>query len=443
MPTTRLILLAGFGGLLILMAFAGGDALMVLRRTQARNAEIQKDFLDRGRTLDQIRSDVYLAGTYARDYLMDPQAESAGRYRQELDRLRQEMDRALDDYTRLIGESEQPPLQDLRTRVAEYWRVLDPAFEWTAEQRRARGFAFMRDEILPRRIAMLDLARQIEAVNERQVNAGNLRVAALFADFRTRLALTMLVTLSLGILLAAFSVSRILDLEKQAASRYTEVEAARAKLKDLSARLVAAQEQERRALSRELHDEIGQKLSALLVGLSNLNAAIQAGRHDQIQHQAAELRGLAETSVTEVRNIALLLRPSMLDDLGLVPALEWQARETSRQTGILVDVAADGVPEDLPEEYKTCIYRVVQEALRNVARHAQAHSVRVILHSGDALRLSIQDDGRGFDPHRQRGLGLLGMQERVAHLGGSFRAGSEPGGGASIEISLPLPAVPA
>ena len=131
-----------------------------------------------------------------------------------------------------------------------------------------------------------------------------------------------------------------------------------------------------------------------------------------------------------------------------MPALEWQARETSRQTGLLVDVAAHGVPEDLPEEYKTCIYRVVQEALRNVARHAHAQSVRVVLHAGSvqpsgALQLSIQDDGRGFNPQRQRGLGLLGMQERVAHLGGSFRASSEPGGGATIEISLPLPVVSA
>src|SRR5689334_23972213 len=153
MATTRLILLAGFGGLLIMMAFAGGDALAVLRRTQARNAEIQKDFIDRSRMLDQIRSDVYLAGTYARDYLMDPQAESAGRYRYELARLRGEMDQAVDAYSRLMGQNEQAPLEDLRRRLAEYWSVLDPAFEWNPEQRRDRGFLFMRDEILPRRTA--------------------------------------------------------------------------------------------------------------------------------------------------------------------------------------------------------------------------------------------------------------------------------------------------
>src|SRR5690348_17634517 len=121
MPTARVVLLAGFGGLLMLMAFAGGDALAVLLRTQSRNAEIQRDFVDRTRMLDQIRSDVYLAGTYARDYLMDPRAESAGTYREELGRLRQETDHALDGYARLIGPGELAPLQNLRGRLSEYW----------------------------------------------------------------------------------------------------------------------------------------------------------------------------------------------------------------------------------------------------------------------------------------------------------------------------------
>jgi signal transduction histidine kinase len=439
----RALLLAGFGGLLLMMAFAGIDGLRVLGYTRTRSAEIQQGFLNRSNVLDQIRSDLYLAGTYARDYLTDPQAADAQRYRAELNRLREEMDDSLDTYRQLMAPSEQAPLDDLRQHITDYWSVIEPTFQWTRAERQARGFDFMRDEIQPRRMAMLELASQIEVIDDRQVNAANQRVAALFAGFRTRLIVTLAVTLALGLLLAGFTVQRLLELERHAAQRYQEVVEARAELEDLSARLVAAQEEERRALSRELHDEVGQTLSALLVGLSNLGAAIQAGRREQVERGATELRLLAETSVASVRNIALLLRPSMLDDLGLVPALEWQAREMSRRTGILVNVAATGVPEDLTDEYKTCIYRVVQEALHNVERHAGAQSVRVVLH-GEATRLllSIQDDGRGFDPRRHRGLGLLGMQERVAHLGGSFRAGSEPGSGTRVDITLPLPALP-
>ena len=140
-----------------------------------------------------------------------------------------------------------------------------------------------------------------------------------------------------------------------------------------------------------------------------------------------------------VRNITLLLRPSMLDDLGLVPALQWQAREVSKRTGMQVNVAVEGVSDELPEQYKTSVYRVVQEALNNCARHAQAKAVRITVRQrNDRLMLSIQDDGRGFRPDVERGLGLLGMQERVTHLGGTFDIESEPGRGTLLAITFPF-----
>jgi signal transduction histidine kinase len=137
--------------------------------------------------------------------------------------------------------------------------------------------------------------------------------------------------------------------------------------------------------------------------------------------------------------MSLLLRPSMLDDLGLVPALRWQARETSRNSGLRVDVAADESCDELPDEYKTCIYRIVQEALHNVTRHARAQVVRInVRQAADSLLLTIQDDGCGFDM-RESGLGLLGIGERVANLGGSFRVESQPGKGALLAVSLAMP----
>ena len=124
-----------------------------------------------------------------------------------------------------------------------------------------------------------------------------------------------------------------------------------------------AQEEERRAISRELHDEVGQSLNALRVDLGNLAALSPPGQPggSPVPDTA---RILADESIKALRNMALLLRPSMLDDLGLVAALGWQAREVSRRTGIRVDMVADDVPEDLPDEHKTCVYRVVQEALK-------------------------------------------------------------------------------
>jgi signal transduction histidine kinase len=155
------------------------------------------------------------------------------------------------------------------------------------------------------------------------------------------------------------------------------------------------------------------------------------------------IRDLAQDSVRVVRNMALLLRPSMLDDLGLIPALEWQAREVSRSTGIRVNVAAEGVPDDLPEQHKTCIYRIVQEALHNCARHSNASMVRITVKNGlEAIHVMVQDDGRGFKPEMERGLGLLGMQERVTNLGGTFQIDSHLGRGTLLAIALPLYAMP-
>ena len=436
---SRAVLLAGFGGLLMMMVLAGIDGLRVLRRIQDRSGTIQHEFLERSRVLNQIRSDVYLSGTYARDYLLDPEPSTAEKNRTELNRLRREMDAILAGYAGLMRPEERTPLDGLRRSLDEYWHVLDPVFQWSPEQRRQNGFRFLRDEVFPRRLAMLGLADQIEGVNERQMDAGNLRVAALFSEFRTRLSFTLAVTFALGGLLAIFASRRILDLEGQAAARYSEVMEARGQLKNLSARLVETQEEERRVLSRELHDEVGQSLSAILVGLSNLSAAMRTNARAEMENEVAGLRRIVEGTVRIVRNITLLLRPSMLDDLGLIPALEWQAREVSRQTGLRVDVAAGGVSDELPEEFKTCIYRVVQEALHNVARHAAAGSVRIVAQQElRRLLLSIQDDGQGFDVKRSRGLGLLGMEERVAHLGGTLQLVSEPGRGTLISVILPL-----
>jgi signal transduction histidine kinase len=203
--------------------------------------------------------------------------------------------------------------------------------------------------------------------------------------------------------------------------------------------LVDAQEAERRALSRELHDEVGQSLGALLMDVSRLKSQLSgsANLRDELDH----IRNVAEKTVATVRNMSLLLRPSMLDDLGLVPAVEWQGREVSRRSQLEVEVHATDIPDDLPDDYKICIYRVVQEALNNAARHASAHHARVELKQGLRLiEVSISDDGSGFDAERVRGMGLLGMEERVRRLKGTLVIESKPGQGTEIRVQLPTSA---
>lgn len=431
------------------MAVAGIAALRVLEHVRGKDEQIRRQFLSRNHVLNDIRSEVYLSGTLVRDYLLEPEPERAETYRAGLEDIRRQMDSALESYGRGIDPEEVPHYTKLRTELAGYWETLAPVFQWSTAERGRLGYPFLRDEVFPRRQTMLMIADRIAEVNERQLNAGNAQVATLLSGFQSRLAITLIAALGLGLGMAAFSVHQISRLEAGERARFEEVAGARGQLEDLSARLVNAQETERRALSRELHDEVGQSLSAVLVELRNLSSAIGVRATEETRVQVDVIKGLVESTIRVVRNMALLLRPSMLDDLGLVPALRWQAREVSKSTAMDVTVAAELTSDDLPDEYKTCIYRVVQEALHNCARHAHARTVRIQvqqrsglprfgLQGSEVIALSIQDDGEGFDASQTKGLGLLGIQERVSRLGGACRVHSEPGKGTVLTVELPF-----
>src|SRR5215831_12900526 len=147
--TTRVVLLAGFGGLLLLMGFAGLDGIQALDRIQTSNDSVREDFLARTRLLERIRGDVYVSGTYVRDYLLEPEVGKAEGHRYSLLEARNDMDSALQEYRTLLNAQEAEPFGVLTTELAAYWRVLEPVFRWTPEQRRRDGYIFLRDEVFP------------------------------------------------------------------------------------------------------------------------------------------------------------------------------------------------------------------------------------------------------------------------------------------------------
>jgi signal transduction histidine kinase len=200
--------------------------------------------------------------------------------------------------------------------------------------------------------------------------------------------------------------------------------------------LESAQEEERRSIARELHDEIGQAMSRIVLDAGRARNLTES---PAVRLQLAAISESAERTVEAVRRIALSLRPSMLDDLGLVAALEWQAREVGNRTGLDVEVCAEDSAGEMPDLQRTCIYRVTQEALQNCVRHASASNVRVGLTQAEkSVTLRVQDNGKGFRTGRTRGLGLLGMEERVSRLGGRMRLRSEVGRGTTLTVELPL-----
>jgi len=401
--------------------------------------ELQERFLTRNRILEQIRSHIYLSGTLARDSLLAPEASGARAQLTALDGLVHDTKAALASYAQGLEPEEVAPFRALQSEIEEYWKVLNDTFAWTVEERAKNRYAFFYEQLVPRRTSMLEVADQIEALNEDALKRGNGRLGALLGRLQIGLAAMIVITLLGGVTLAALTIFHILRLEGEADRRLRESVQAQASLQELSAKLVRAQEEERRALSRELHDEVGQSFSAVLMEAENL---LDLKPAPEVQPHLESIRELAEKGIAEIRNMALLLRPSMLDDFGLAPALDWQARETAKRTGMRVQVMSE-LADEMPDEHKTCIYRVVQEALNNCARHAQASTVQVsVVGRNGKIQLSVQDDGSGFDPERVRGLGLLGMEERVRHLGGSFEIDSRPGCGTLLRVTLPLAKIP-
>jgi signal transduction histidine kinase/CheY-like chemotaxis protein len=229
----------------------------------------------------------------------------------------------------------------------------------------------------------------------------------------------------------------------QNARLFEQVRQGRQRLQVLSSQLVRAQEDERRRLARELHDEIGQSLTA-----AQLNLQALCGLRDvaQLPGRLEDSLGLLEHVLQQVRAMSLDLRPSLLDDLGLTPALRWLVKRQSERAGFAAHFRADGVDARFSTELETTCFRVAQEALNNITRHARATMVTVELaHQDGALHLHVADDGIGFDVEaarqqaaRGQSLGLLSMRERVELAGGAIDICSAPGDGATIDIHLPL-----
>jgi PAS domain S-box-containing protein len=226
--------------------------------------------------------------------------------------------------------------------------------------------------------------------------------------------------------------------------RARELAEAQRRLSTLSAQLLATQEAERRHLARELHDEVGQTLTALKL---NLQAA-RSLTGPEGQAPLEESLGIVDRTIEQVRNLSLDLRPAMLDDLGLAAALRWYVNRQAKRADFVAELDLDDALPRLPPAQETMCFRVVQEALTNVARHAQASQVWIAIRgAGDKIGLSVRDDGVGFDvaAARQRAvrgasLGLLGIEERVRLVGGSLEIRSAAGEGAEICVEFPLTA---
>lgn len=430
----------GFVGLLLLVALSLSAAARrvesIYSRLDARNA-YHRDVAGK---LVALRNDLQRSGITARDYLLEHDSAQALAHRTRLAELRRNTVATIDQLSALTGSSaDGDSIEGLRDRLDEYWQAYDPLFGWTPEDKARRSTSFLRNDVLPRRNAVLAIAQEIERLNDRNLAAERQAAAGRHASIQDALDRLLWQTLGLGLLVAAGAVLRLRVLERRAEEQRHEAQDAEQRMRQLSQQLVAAQEEERRKISRELHDHVGQMLTALRMELGRIER-LRMPSNLPVADAVGESRRLVDAMVRTVRDLALGLRPSMLDDLGLQSALEWHVRDFTRRFGLAVDLQVDALLDGLPDQYRTCIYRVVQEAMTNCARHSGAGRVEIALRQqGGQLVISIADDGVGMDPAtRPRGFGLKGIEERVRELEGTVTIGRAAAGGLRLVITLPI-----
>jgi len=426
---TWLVAAIGLGSLVVLIAVS-----MLASSNKAEAIYAQLDELNAHHrrveaNLQRLRADVNLSGIFVRDYLLDVARERDPEYRERIAEFRRTSLATVSALRTLVKPDDR--IARLEVKLDDYWTTFDPLFDWTPAEKILKSAGFLRREVVPRREAALALAQEIEELNNTNVSVQRDEVARRHDAFRTDLHRLQIQTVLLGLGVAIVVVFRLRVLEGR--SEETEQQ-----MRELSQRLVNAQEEERKDLSRELHDHVAQVLTGLRMELGRIERTAPA-----VRSVVAECKRLVDDMFQTVRSLALGLRPSMLDDFGLQAALEWHARECMKRYAINVDLRMNGDFDALPDKHRTCVYRIVQEAMTNCVRHASASNIHVDVNTdGRQLHVSVRDDGRGLDPtQRRHGLGLRGIDERVRELGGTMSIASSEKEGTIVLARVPLPAM--
>lgn len=435
----RASLRTGFGILLALMVVSTFTAYRIQESFSELTLAIHRRYVQQQELLTSMRRVLWMAGTTARDFFLNSQPDRVQVLRKQMGALESERDRLFLDLERVRGTDHHTT--QLKVRFIDLWDAVGVLSVASPEDR--DRYDFVQREIVPRREAAGQLLRELETANHQALYESEAALASTRHGAANRLVFMLGASLLVGVLVVWFSLRYADNLEQQTVRQFAEMVEAKRELERLSARLMEIQEEERTRLSRELHDEIVQTLAVLKIEVTQAQS-VALRNPAEAQERLARAKELAERTIMTVRNIMLLLRPSMLDDLGLGPALQWLVEDFSRRTKIPCDFNENGLQDDLPDSVKTCVYRVVQEALHNCQKHAEARRVRVdVVQTSSELSVQVSDDGKGFvavprEAIPGRKFGVLGMRERAASLNGSLNLISRSGLGTRVCLEIPL-----
>jgi len=440
--TIKAALALGFGLTFGIWLVAGYYFTRRISDTEVRAAEVNARYMQAQELLSTVRAQVLLGSVFVRDALLDPSPATA-EYRRQVEETYGAVSQALQQYVPVLDSSAE------RERVGRLQREIDDfrqtmlqvlatdSTRWPTEAR-----VLLRTHVVPKRETVIRVSEEVQALNRSAFVQQQREVAEIYSASQRQLweSLGLALLASFGVaLLAAFYAGRLENrLQHQ---RVLDEQNAR-QLQDLSAKLITAQEEERRSIARELHDEVGQVLTAIRVELAVAQRTIEAtgARTDMLD----DVRSITEGALTTVRDLSHSLHPALLDDLGLPAAVEWYIRGFSRRHDIRAEVLHDRMDERLAPELEASAYRIIQEALTNIAKHARAANCRVYLQRlPTTVLVTIEDDGAGFDEAEvtragaRAGLGLIGVRERAKQLRGTVRLESTPGKGTRLTVELP------
>ena len=407
-----------------------------------RSSREYQVFQDRDEQLAAIRKFATQGTTSIRDYLINNNPNSTEVYDEEIRRAKSSTTKAFLALRDWI--SQRFVLSEMDRDLADYWAFLDQNRPVALEEKEARGYSLVHEQVLPGRREVFKSVKLLEDRNALDRAEMVNRCAKQRRDDLIAIFSVMGSIILISLLLASGHQKFRRDFQAESRRKFREMALARDSLEQLSGRLLRIQEDERRKISRELHDGIGQTLTALRMEIHQVHFSATNGLTGG-EERLFRARTLAEEAVRTCKDISLLLRPPLLDDLGLEPALAWLVEQFSRRTEIRCRFRAISLQELLPDDMRTCVFRIIQEALNNCEKHASPTEVEIVVEqTADALSICVEDNGSGFllsennTPAMQAGLGILGMRERAVLLGGTLKIESAPGHGTKLRFSLPI-----
>jgi len=430
--SVRLALLLGFTAVFALWLVWAYQLVQNLEHIQRNVENLQRSYTRGDEALSLVRTNVLLGSIYLRDALIDSAPSQREYYRDELTRLRDQVEMRLATYVRDVPSAEREAWERLQQELRDYWSSRDVAFT-DSTRTSIESYLLLRQHVVPRRDGVLQIVDQRGVLQASARRQQEKETTALYESVRARLILIGSLTLVGAFVAAVLSSRRVSRLQHQVELQSLTEEHVRRDLERLSARLVDVQERERREISRELHDAIGQALTAVKM---DIGLALRGEVSGRSRAALDEAKDITETTLQSVRDLSQLLHPSTLDDFGLPETLRTYLKRFSDRTGIRADLLVS-LPDRLPPEVEASLYRIIQEAMNNVARHSGASACSVTISvRGSELRLVIDDNGCGLKGNRGHGLGLIAMRERAQAQGGSFVIESPAWGGTRLLVTM-------